>query len=139
MIKREAMAQPTIRMIVENDPYKLDSEPSAEYGVFAFRQTEHTTNIDSATISYGFEFYYIDRLTADMNNQVEVQSVGVQTLDNIVRALANKGVYIEDYRFSPFYQKFIDECSGTACTLSIIAPRNTMCAEDMPAREVKII
>lgn len=128
-IERIASAQPTINMIVENDPYKLDNEPSAEYGVFAFRQTEHTTTVDSGIIYYGFELFYIDRLTNDRSNQVEVQSVGVQTLDNIVRALADTLV-VSDYRFTPFYQKFADECTGTMCMLTIGAEVGTLCAVD---------
>lgn len=128
-IERIASAQPTINMIVENDVWKLDAEPSAEYGIFAFRQTEHTANIDSSIIYYGFEFFYIDRLTNDMSNQIEVQSVGVQTLDNIVRGLADTLV-VSDYRFTPFYQKFADECSGAICTLTIGAEVGTLCAID---------
>lgn len=126
-MERIASAQPTIKMIVENDVYKLDNEPSAEYGVFAFRQTEHTTSVDSGIIYYGFELFYIDRLTNDMSNQIEIQSVGVQTLDNIVRGLADT-LIVSDYRFEPFYQKFADECSGTICTLTIGAEVGTLCA-----------
>lgn len=138
-IESEAMAQPTINMIVENDPYKLDAEPSAEYALFAFRQTEHTANTDYTTITYGFEFFYIDRLTNDMRNQVEIQSVGLQTLDNIVRNLVDKGLYIEEYRFTPFYQKFVDECSGMMCALNIIAPITSLCAEVNEEKTTTII
>lgn len=126
-------------MIVENDIYKLDSEPSANYGVFGFRQTEHTASTDVSMISYGFELYYVDRLTNDLRNQVEVQSVGVQTLDNIVRELVDNGVFVDEYRFTPFYQKFVDECSGAICTLTISAPITTLCAVDGEEKTVKII
>lgn len=128
-IERIASAQSTINMIVENDPYKLNNEPSAEYGVFAFRQTEHTTTIESGIIYYGFELFYIDRLTNDRSNQIEVQSVGLQTLDNIVRGLPDT-LLVSDYRFTPFYQKFADECTGTMCTLTIGAEVGTLCAID---------
>ena len=63
-IERVASAQPSIQMIVENDIWKLNAEPSADYGVFGFRQTEHTANVNNGYIDYSFEFYYIDRLTS---------------------------------------------------------------------------
>lgn len=138
-IERVASAQPTIRMIVENDIWKLNAEPSADYAVFGFRQTEHSANIDSSFISYAFEFYYIDRLTNDMSNQIEVQSVAIQTLDNIVRTLADNGLKVADYRFMPFYQKFADECSGAICYITIGAVVDRVCAEEISDKIVKII
>lgn len=138
-IERVARSQPTINMIVENDIWKLNAEPSAEYGVFGFRQTEHTANINEGWINYAFEFYYIDRLTNDLSNQIEIQCVGVQTLDNIVRQLYEEGLIIGEYRFTPFYQKFADECSGVICTLTIGAGIETMCATENNSKTVKII
>lgn len=139
LIERIASAQPTINMIVENDIWKLNAEPSAKYGVFGFRQTEHTANGADGYIAYGFEFYYIDRLTNDLSNQIEVQSVGLQTLDNIIRTLIDEGATITEWRFTPFYQKFADECSGTICNLSIIAPITAICADENNAKIVNII
>lgn len=133
------MAQPSVNMIVENDIWKLNAEPSAEYGVFGFRQTEHTANINNGWIDYNFEFYYIDRLTNDLSNQIEVQSVGVQTMDNIVRRLEEEGLMVSEYRCTPFYQKFADECSGVICTLTIGAVVDTMCATTNNSKSVKII
>lgn len=139
-IERIASEQPTVNMIVENDLYKLEEEPSAKYGVFGFRQVEHTSSVESAIIDYGFEFYYVDRLEDDRGNQVEVQSVGMQTLDNIVRRLVEEeNVTIEDCRFTPFRQKFIDVCSGVICALTISAERDAMCAVESKKREIKVI
>lgn len=138
-IERVAKMQPSINTIVENDIWKLNAEPSVEYGVFGFRQTEHTANGNEGYISYGFELYYIDRLTNDLSNQIEVQSVGVQTLDNIIRLLIDEGLVVREWRFTPFYQKFADECSGVICTLTIGAQIETMCATENNSKTVKII
>lgn len=139
-IERIAAEQPSVNMIVENDMFKLENEPSAKYGVFGFRQVEHTASIDSAMVQYGFEFYYADRLADDRSNQVEVQSVGMQTLDNIVRRLAEEeDVVIEECRYTPFRQKFVDVCSGQICALTIGAVRDGMCAVESDKRDVKVI
>lgn len=139
-IERIASEQPAVNMIVENDIYKLEEEPSAKYGVFGFRQVEHSSTIESSMVDYGFEFYYIDRLEDDRRNQVEVQSVGLQTLDNIVRRLVEEeDVVVEDCRFTPFRQKFIDVCSGVICALTISAERDTMCGVESDGRDIKVI
>ena len=139
-IERIAAEQPTVNMIVENDIYKLEEYPSAKYGVFGFRQVEHTSNVESAMVQYGFEFYYVDRLEDDRSNQVEVQSVGMQTLDNIVRRLVEEeDVAVEDCRFTPFRQQFVDVCSGVICALTIGAERDMMCAVENVERNVEVI
>lgn len=139
-IERIAAEQPSVNMIVENDMFKLEDEPSAKYGVFGFRQVEHTASVDSALVQYGFEFYYADRLEDDRSNQVEVQSVGLQTIENIVRRLVEEeGVVITECRYTPFRQKFVDVCSGVICALSIGAVRDYMCAVENEKREIKVI
>ena len=139
-IERIASEQPSVNMIVENDIFKLENEPSARYGVFGFRQVEHTASVDSAMVDYGFEFYYVDRLEDDRSNQVEVQSVGLQTLDNIVRRLVEEeDVVVEDLRYTPFRQKFVDVCSGQICALTISAVRDGLCAIESEKRDVKVI
>ena len=79
-----ASKQPSVKMIVENDIFRLNNKADALYGVFAFVQGQHSTSIDSNVINYTFTFFYVDRLKNDRTNQIEVQSVGVQTLDNII-------------------------------------------------------
>ena len=81
-----AKQQPSINMIVQNDIYRINSAPSLKYGVFAWTQGQHSGSINGMT-TFSFTFFYVDRLTEDQSNQIEIQSVGCETLGNILRAL----------------------------------------------------
>lgn len=128
-IESIAAAQPSVNMIVENDIFKLNSCPDAKYGVFAFTQGTHSGSIQSDFLTFSFTFFYVDRLTTDHSNQIEIQSVGVATLDNILRQLDEAMVEVGDYSFQPFNQRFSDECAGVFCSVTLQVPRNSVCAD----------
>lgn len=125
-----ASKQPSINMVVENDIFRLNNKADARYGVFAFLQGEHSTSIDSNVITYAFTLFYADRLKNDRSNQIEIQSVGIQTLDNILRTLDESGIFVENgYSFQVFNQRFTDECAGVMCRVSLSVPLNGICSD----------
>lgn len=129
-IELTAMHQPSVNMIVENDVFRLNEKADAKYGVFAFVQGQHTSAIESSFINYGFTFFYVDRLKNDLSNQLEVQSVGIETLDNILRQLEEKGIFVESqYTFQVFNQRFLDECAGVFCNITLSVPVGSVCPE----------
>lgn len=129
-IESIAAQQPSIKMIVENDVFRLNSISDAVYGVFAFVQQQHSTAVNSSLISYAFTLFYVDRLTDDKSNQIEVQSLGVQTLDNIIRELDDLGISAENgYTFQVFNQRFLDECAGVFCNVTLSVPVESLCLE----------
>lgn len=126
-----ASHQPSIKMIVENDVFRLNNRSNAKYGVFAFVQGQHSTSIDSNIITYTFTFFYVDRLRNNRANQIEIQSVGILTLDNIIRQLDDLGIYSEmEYTFQVFNQRFLDECAGVFCNVNLSVPIESICPED---------
>lgn len=138
----EAVAsnQPSIKMVVENDIFRLNARADARYGVFAFVQQQHTTSIESNIITYAFTLFYVDRLKNDRSNQIEIQSVGIQTLDNIIRRLDEMGIYSEtSYSFQVFNQRFVDECAGVFCNVSLSVPLDSLCPEDFGNLNVGVI
>lgn len=129
--ERIALNQPSIKMVVENDIFRLNACSDARYGVFGWTQQQHVTGIDSDTIDFNFTFYYVDRLTNDKRNQIEVQSVGIQTLDNILREMDAHGMYVNStYTMQTFNQRFLDECAGVFCNVTISVPVSSLCEED---------
>lgn len=129
MIEMVASQQPSVNMIVEHDVFRLNSIPDAKYGVFAWLQGQHTTSIESNTISLQFTFFYVDRLTEDKGNQLEIHSVGIQTLDNILRTLEENGLWVSNYNFQVFNQRFLDECAGVFSNVTIDMPISSVCPE----------
>lgn len=129
-IEDAAARQPSVAMIVENDVFRLNSYADARYGVFAWVQGRH--RVDSMTpdfIRYSFTFFYVDRLRNDIANQVEVQSVGIETIQNVLRVLRDAGLDPETYEFQAFNQRFADECAGVYCSVVLLAEAGSDCAE----------
>lgn len=132
-IERAAAMQPAVAMIVENDVFRLNSYADARYGVFAWTQGRHRAAVSDDYIRYSFVLYYVDRLRNDLANQIEVQSVGIETLTNILRTLEAWGLTPETYEFQTFNQRFADECAGVFCSVVLIAPEEYVCPEEYDA------
>ena len=125
-----ASQQPSVNMIVRNDIFRLNSKSDARYGVFGWTQGQHSSSADSSMFTYSFTFFYVDRLKNDVSNQIEVQSVGIQTLDNILRRLDDLGIYVSQrYDFQTFNQRFLDECAGVFCSVTLQVPVMSLCSE----------
>ena len=130
MIEAVASKQPSVNMIVRNDVFRLNEKADARYGVFAWTQGQHSTRVDGNSIDFAFNFFYIDRLKNDRSNQLEIQSVGTQTLDNIIRTLDDIGIDIDTtYTFQVFNQRFADECAGVYVNVILSVPVNVTCPE----------
>ena len=125
-----ASDQPSINMIVRNDIFKLNTIQDAKYGVFGWMQQVHTEDISTDSVAYSFVFYYVDRLNEDKSNEVEVQSVALTTLSNIIRKLAEYDVEADTWNYQTFNQRFHDECAGAFCNVTLSAPVTISCEED---------
>lgn len=123
-----ALKQPSIGMVVQSDIYRLNACPDVKYGVFAWMHGQDSISLDSVT--YGFKLFYVDRLKADLSNQIEVQSVGIQTIDNILRSIDEDGLSVLPYTFRTFNERFMDDCAGVMCEVSISVPNDLVCAYD---------
>ena len=131
-IELVASKQPTINSVVRNDVFRLNSIPDAKYGVFAWLQGEHNTSLESDLLKFSFTFFYVDRLTFNRSNEVEIQSVGIETLENILETLDAAGIVAGDHTFRTFNERFSDDCAGVYCTLSLEVPKGTLCEELFP-------
>jgi len=127
-----AKGQPSVNMIVRNDVFRINSAPNVLYGVFAWLQREHRYEVETDTMHYSFTFFYVDRLTEDGSNEVEVQSTGISTLRNILQTLDDADIYVEDdYTFQTFNQRFLDVCAGAYCNVTFSVP-SSPCGEEFP-------
>ena len=125
-----ASRQPSIRMIIENDVFKINEKADARYGIFAWTQGQHTSRIDSNSVDYSFTFFYVDRLKNDKSNQIEIQSVGTETLNNILLTLDDIGIDIDQtFTFQVFNQRFNDECAGVYVNVILSVPIGARCPE----------
>lgn len=129
-IEGVAGKQPNINTIVRSgDIYDLNSENNIRYSAFCATQQQHTEIGDF--MNYAFYLYYVDRLTSDGSNKVDIQSHGISTLSNIIRTLKNNDEYeIGDVVYQPFTQRFESDCAGVYATITISVPLEFICGED---------
>ena len=127
-IEKAAAGQPGIGTIVRNDIFRLNASPVVRYGAFAWLQGEHRTSGESGLIGYSFTLFFVDRLTASRDNEVQVQSQGIETLENILRSLADLGIYAGDYTYRTFNQRFSDDCAGVFVNVTLEAAKDWICA-----------
>lgn len=123
-----AKEQPSINMIVQQDVFKMNSAPSLKYGVFAWTQGQHSGSINGMQ-TYSFSLFYVDRLLEDLSNQIEIQSVGCETISNILRMLDENDVEVSNYTIQTFNQRFTDECAGVFCNVNLSVLPNSLCYE----------
>ena len=123
-----AKEQPSINMIVQQDVFRINSAPSLKYGVFAWTQGQHSGSINGMS-AYSFSLFYVDRLKEDQSNQIEIQSVGCETIGNILRMLDEYDVEVSNYTMQTFNQRFTDECAGVFCNVTLSVLPTMGCAE----------
>ena len=128
-IEQVALAQPAIASVVENDAYRLNEMADAKYGVFAFTQGRHQGDTSTGIRRYVFTLMYIDRLTEDHGNEIEVQSTGDGVLENILRTLADEWE-VGQWLTQTFTQRFADDCAGAYCEVTFGVPANWRCGDD---------
>lgn len=125
LIELAASRQPSVNMIVRNDIFRLNTFADAKYGTFAWTQGQHIIGENLQT--FVFTFFYVDRLTFDKGNEVEIQSVGIQTLNNILRLLEQWDIPYQEWTAQTFNQRFLDECAGVFASVRLEVPVDLIC------------
>ena len=123
------MEQRSVAMVVPDNIYDLNDNPEAQYGVFGYTQGQHSVNGEMMT--YAFSLFYVDRLNEDGSNKQMAQSVGIDTLTNVIYAMEEElPVSVTSATFDTFTERFSDDCAGVMASVSIVAPRNIVCPEN---------
>lgn len=126
-IESVASEQPPVASLVRNDVYRLNSIPAARYGVFAWLQGEHRIALDSSLQEFAFTLFYVDRLTFNKDNEIQIQSQGIEVLENILATLAGYGIVAGEHTFRTFNERFADECAGAFCSVVLEVPKDGTC------------
>ena len=128
-LEQVAKQQPSVNMIVRSDVFRLNSAPSLKYGVFAWVQGQHTATVDGS-VQYNFSLIYVDRLLNDESNQVEIHSVGCETIQNILRTMVETDeIEVGSYTIQAFNQRFTDSCAGVFANVTFTVYPTAICAE----------
>ena len=129
-IKKIALVQPNVRTAIEGNVYSImNNTPDLQYGVVVITQGTHRS--DEMFNYFNFNIFYIDRLVDDMeSNRLQIQSIGIQILNNIINTFADEYDIdlSSDVQYNPFTQKFADETAGDYISITLEVPKDG-CAE----------
>lgn len=125
-----AAQEPSVRSVSDGDIYDcLNAAVDIKYGVFHITQDTHTTNGDLDV--WGLNLFYIDRLLDNGENRLSIQSAGITILENVLKRFADTfgAEYMNNIVYTPFTQRFKDNCAGVFCKISISTVMDNLCAE----------
>ena len=123
-LKSIAINKPNINFVGDGDVYTLNSLPNIDYSVFFITQNDHSIYQD--TITYSLNLFYIDRISDSEDNVLNIQSDGMLQLTNVINTLVfSEDVDVEgEISFTPFIQRFADQCAGVYCTVRFVVDNN---------------
>ena len=125
-----AAQEPSVRSVSDGDIYDaLNAAVDIKYGVFHITQDTHTTNGDLDV--WGLNLFYIDRLLDNGENRLSIQSAGITILENVLKRFADTfgAEYLNNIVYTPFTQRFKDNCAGVFCKISISTVMDNLCEE----------
>lgn len=124
-----ARSMPNINGIVETgDIYDLNKDEfQQKYAAFCVQQNTHTINQDF--ITYSFTLFYVDRLTLDKSNKLEIHSTAMEFFGNLIKmSMQYFDTNWENGDVTTFTERFSAECAGAYMTCSITTPVVSTCA-----------
>ena len=132
-LKDIALRLPNVRTFAEGSVYDvMNGKNNIEYDCIVLSQDTHRA--DESFNYFTFNIFYISRLVSDMEeNRLQVQSLGIEVLNNLFNILSDKyDIEIENnIQYNPFTQKFVDECCGVYASLVLNVPKEFLCAEQL--------
>jgi Ca2+-binding EF-hand superfamily protein len=126
-----ALSQHNVRYANYGDLYRdLNSDPSIKYDVFYITPNQYTLEGDFNRFS--FNLFYISRLeNVDGDNMLQVQSIGKEILDNVVKRFCEQydADTVGSIYYQPFTQRFADECCGLFMTVTLEVAIDSVCVD----------
>lgn len=123
-----ARANASVNSYYEGNVYDINARSDIEYSAVILTPQAHS--IDEYLTTYNFNLFYVDRLTADRENEyggnkLFIQSEAITTLKEILNRLA--GEYDDigvNYTITAnvFTERFSDECAGAFIAFSVEVP-----------------
>lgn len=124
-----AKVQPNVSYAAEGDIYQIMNykDGSPKYSAVVVSQSTHAESGEWR--GYNFEIFYIDRLTADQSNRLQVQNIAIEVLSNIAKVLVETGFEIQgELRYHTFDEKFEDLCAGAYMEI-VLQSEESLCAD----------
>lgn len=123
MKKLEAysLSLPYVNEVNLGDIYEfLNGKPNVKYASVNIDINNSVRN--DGLISYSVYLYYVDRLTEDKTNWMEVKTTAEQVLNSIINYAAQIGDVNDGWTINYFEQQFADYCAGGYVQFNLEVP-----------------
>ena len=116
-----SLSLPYVHSVNLGDIYEyLNGKPNVKYASVNIDINQSTRNDN--LITYSVYLYYIDRLTEDKSNWIEVKTTAEQVLNSIVNYAAKIGDVDDGWTINYFEQQFSDYCAGGYVQFNLEVP-----------------
>ena len=129
ILQKIALTQPNVSSVGEGDIYDtLNAEASTRYAYFFITQNRHQQTED--TDRYSLNIFYIDRLTDDKSNKLQIQSIGKEVLGNVFNTFCEDfDIEVPTIEYQVFTERFSDYCAGVYATVAFEVMREGSCTD----------
>ncbi len=130
-IKEICALQRNVNTVSAQDVYEVMAVPTVEYGAMVLNQTAYNYDVETGLNKLAFRLFYIDRLTDDESNKLQVQNIGFEVLKNIIKNMNSLGINpLRGMVFKPFTQRFKDLCAGVYVEMTVEFYDEWSCPDD---------
>ena len=128
IVESGCLSYPNVRTFGCGDIYLLNST-TPTYSVMWLSLVSRTDYSNFTT--YQVNLFYVDRLKKDLSNEEQIISEGMEACETVVSMLKHHDDLLWDpdsnVTFTPFRERFSDECAGVYVNFSIQVPVEELC------------
>lgn len=126
-IKHICTLQNNVNSVIFQDKEIYNTSPTVEYGSILL-YLDGATALQNTTL-FNFSIYYIDRLTSDGSNMVDIWNVGTWMLPNILNNIKKTFDISTTNYLEYFKENFADVCGVVSISFSVEVDNETICPE----------
>lgn len=106
---------------IYSDVYRDDHTDNIVYPCVVYNVQSISVNTDGTT-SVSMVVYFIDRITPEGDNVIQVQSLGISAITEVLNAIKDIDDVdiLESFTFTPFRNQFADNCAGVFCNVTLL-------------------
>ena len=121
--------EPNIFEAAEGSIYDyLNGRMDVAYPVMVLTQQQHLQDMSISTDfdTWTFQLFYVDRLTSDKSNRLQVQSTGLQSIRNVLNKLKQETDILSN-TYTTFTERFESLCAGAYAEFSMLDLADNAC------------
>lgn len=119
-IKKISLKHPIVNTFFIDRYAIIGNASDIKFPCVTLLQRQHT--ISSTFNTFNFTLLYADRLTEDRDNSIEIQSTGIDVLNEILNYLSYELNISQPFIVNTFNNQYADLCSGAVVDVSIAVP-----------------